>query len=326
MSLFYFVEILNHSGEVLTRHKFSELPIRLGRSYNNDIILDDAHTAAEHALIELDTDGKLQLRDLGSQNKLKLKGKAHAQIALDGNTIVQLGRTSIRVRDSQYVVSAEVNDVSHTHWQTWLMFGCAIVMLCALSLGTSWLGDIANNKASDYILDMIKWLMSALVWAGVWALANRIFSGNTNFGRHLFIFSCGIVALDLLDRLYAILGFAFSWEWFSHHQSHLQIVVVATTIYFHLRLINHKRAMLKSICVSLALLSSGLILMNNYQKTNQYADSLYMNEILPPAIRMSRNHSLAEFDESIRTLKADIDAEREKALKEQAEKNTTTNP
>jgi FHA domain len=326
MSLFYFVEILNHSGDVQARHKCSELPIRVGRSYSNDIILDDPHTAAEHAVIELNADGKLRLRDLGSQNGLKLKGKVHAHAELDGDTIVQLGRTLIRVRDSQYLVSPEVSDSSHKHWQTWLMFGCAIVMICALSLSTSWLGDIANNKVSDYIMDMTKWLMSAAAWAGIWALANRVFSGSANFGRHLLIFSCGIVALDLLDHFYSVLGFSFSWEWFTHYQSHLQIVIVAITIYFHLRLINNKRAMLKVICAALAVLSSGLILMGNYQSTNQYADNLYMSEVLPPAARISRNHSLAEFDQSIQQLKADIDAERTKALKEKAEKNNTNKP
>ena len=326
MSLFYFVEILNHNGDVQARHKFSELPIRLGRGYHNDIILDDAHTAAEHAIVELNEHGKLCVRDLGSKNALTIKGKTANNIELTGDTIVQLGRTSVRVRDSEYVVSGEVNDSSRHYLQTWLMFGFAIVMLCALSLMTSWLGDIANNKLSDYIMDMIKWLMSALVWAGVWALANRVFSGTANFGRHLFIFSCGIVLLDVLDHIYTILGFAFSWEWFSHYQSHLQIIIVAITIYFHLRLINHNRTLLKIICASLTLLSSGLILMNNYQKTNQYADSLYMSDVLPPALRVSRNHSLAEFDQSIQQLQADIDSEREKALKEKAEKNTTDKP
>lgn len=326
MSLFYFVEILNHSGDVQARHKCSELPIRLGRNYNNDIILDDPHTAAEHAIIELNAEGKLTLRDLGSQNGLKLKGKLQSQAELDGDTIVQLGRTPIRVRDSQYQVNAEVSDSSNKHWQTWLRVGCAIIMICALSLSTSWLSDIANNKASDYIMDITKWLMSAAAWAGIWALANRVFSGSANFGRHLLIFSCGIVALDLLDHLYAFLGFAFSWEWFSFYRSHLQVAIVAITIYFHLCLINNNRAMLKVICASLALLSSGLIFMGNYQSTNQYADNLYMSEVLPPAARISRNHSLAEFDLSIQQLKMEIDAERAKALKEKAEKNNTNKP
>jgi hypothetical protein len=326
MSLFYFVEILNHSGDVQARHEFSELPIRLGRSYSNDIILDDPHTAAEHAVLELNAEGKLNLRDLGSQNGLKLKGKTHLQAELDGDTIVQLGRTLVRVRSSHYLVHAEVNDSSHTHWQTWLMFGCAIIMICVLSLSTTWLGDIANNKVSDYIMDMTKWLMSAAAWAGIWALANRVFSGSANFGRHLFTFSCGIIALDLLDHLYASLGFAFSWEWLTHYQSHWQIIIVSITIYFHLRLIHNKPAMLKIMCASLAIISSGLMLMSNYQSTNQYADNLYMSEVLPPSVRMSRNHNLAEFDQSIQQLKADIDTEREKALKEKAEKNNTNKP
>ncbi len=326
MSLFYVVEMLNHSGDVHARHKFSELPIRIGRSYSNDIILDDPHTAAEHAVIELNAEGKLRLRDLGSQNGLKIKGKLHSQAELNDDTIVQLGRTLLRVRDSQYLVNPEVSDSSHKHWRTWFMFGCAIVMICALSLSNSWLDDIANNKMSDYIMDMAKWLMSAAAWAGMWALANRVFSSTANFGRHLFIFSCGIVALDLLDHTYAILGFSFSWEWFTHYQSHLQIILVAITIYFHLRLINNKRTMLKVICASLAVLSSGLTLMSNYQKTNQYADNLYMSEVLPPAARISRNHSLAEFDQSIQQMKANIDAEREKVLKEKAEKNNINKP
>ena len=84
--------------------------------------------------------------------------------------------------------------------------------------------------------------------------------------------------------------------------------------------------MLKIICASLALLSSGLIFMGNYQSTNQYADKLYMSDVLPPAMRLSRNHSLTEFDQSIQQLKADIEAEREKSLKEKAEKNNTNNP
>lgn len=326
MSLFYFVEILNHSGDVQARYKFSELPIRVGRSYSNDIILDDPHTAAEHAIIELNENGTLRLRDLGSHNGLKLKGKLHSHAELDGDTIAQLGRTRLRVRDSHYSVSAEVSDANPKHWQNWVMFGCAIMMLCALSLSASWLSDIANNKVSDYIMDMAKWLMSAAAWAGIWALANRVFSGTANFNRHLFIFSCGVAVLDLMDHFYAFLGFAFSWEWFTDYQSHLQIVVVATTIYFQLRLINNRRAMLKIICASLATLSSSLILMSNYQSSNQYADKLYMSDTLPPAARISRNHSLAEFDQSIQQLKAAIDAERTNALKEKAEKNNTNKP
>jgi pSer/pThr/pTyr-binding forkhead associated (FHA) protein len=326
MRRFYMVEILTHSGDVQARHKCYDLPIRLGRSYHNDIILDDPHTAAEHALIELNAQGKLSLRDLGSKNGLKIKGKIHAHPELDDDTQVQLGRTLVRVRDSDYTVAAEAPYTTHNYARSWLMFACSIAIICALALSNAWLGDIANNKLSDYIMVTIKWLMSAAAWAGVWALANRIFSGNANFGKHLFILSCAMLALDFLGYAYALLGFSLSLEYFAHYQNHMQLVLVATTIYFHLRLINNRRRLLKLICAALAVLSSGLLLMNNYQKTNQYADSLYMSELLPPALRLSRNHSLAEFDQAIAQLKADIDAERDQVLKEKAQKDNINKP
>jgi hypothetical protein len=323
MSFFYFVEILSANGDVQQRHKFTELPVRLGRSYSNDIILDDHHTAGEHAVIEFSEHGKLVVRDLGSQNAIKLNGKTHPQVQLTGDTVVQLGHTHIRVRDSSYVVSAEISDSTNHRWQGWPLFAFALVMIFALSLSTSWLGDISNNKSSDYIIAIAQWLLIAAAWSGIWALANRVFGGTANFTRHLFTLSCALTALTLLDYLTIFLGFGFSWEWVTRYQSHMELAIAAVTIYYHLRHINpRKSARFKVICISLALVASSLKLMNNYQTTNQYADELYMHEVLPPAARFSRNHTLTEFDASIEKLKTKIEAEREKTLKEKAEKKS----
>lgn len=326
MSFFYFVEILNHSGDVQARHKFTELPIRLGRSYCNDIILDDYHTASEHAIIEHDESGKIILRDLGSQNGIKIKGKSYSQVQLDGDTVAQLGHTTVRVRDSHYVVSKEVlSDSTHHRWQGWPLLACSAIIICALSLSEAWISDITENKATDYIMGVIPWLISAAAWAGIWALANRVFGGAANFNRHLFILSCGLLAMQITEYIYTILGFSFSWEAPILYKGHYAIAIAAITIYFHLRLINtRRRKLLKIVCIGTAVTISGLKLMHNYQTTNKYADELYMSEMLPPAMRVSRNHSLAEFDQSVHELKQEIDAEREKALKEKTETKPTT--
>jgi pSer/pThr/pTyr-binding forkhead associated (FHA) protein len=322
MGFFYFVEILNHNGDLQARHKFNELPIRIGRSYSNDIILDDPHTAAEHAIIELNETGNIVLRDLGSQNGIKLKGKKHTQAKLNSDTTAQLGQTFIRVRDSHYVVNAEVSDTTNLHWQGWPILLSAIFIIGCLSLTDSWLDDIADNKISDYITTLIQWLVSAAAWAGIWALANRVFGGATNFNRHLFTLSCGLAGLDIYHYISTFFGFAFSWEWLILYKGHMIVIIALATIYYHLRLINpHNRALFKLLCVCAAIAISSLKLVSNYQSTDMYADELYMSESLPPIMRISRNHSLAEFDQSIQKLKAEVDAEREKALKEKAEKN-----
>jgi pSer/pThr/pTyr-binding forkhead associated (FHA) protein len=48
------IETLARNGDVLQRSRVAALPIRLGRGYDNDFIIDDDYVAASHARIELD--------------------------------------------------------------------------------------------------------------------------------------------------------------------------------------------------------------------------------------------------------------------------------
>jgi hypothetical protein len=59
MSGSWFVETLARNGDVLHRHQVRELPIRLGRGYDNDYIIDDDYVAANHAVIEAGEQGGL---------------------------------------------------------------------------------------------------------------------------------------------------------------------------------------------------------------------------------------------------------------------------
>lgn len=326
MSLFYFVEILNANGDVQTRHKFASLPIRIGRGYTNDIILDDDQIAAEHALIELSENGMLSLRDLGSRNGIKIKGKRFTQLHINGNTVARLGQTQIRVRDSSFVVSEEVSDSTGGQWSSWWMLTSALVIICALSLSETWLNDINDSKASDYIMAIFPWIIAGAAWSGVWALANRVFGGAANFNRHLFILCCGLLIAQLAEYVYTFLGFSLSWETPILYKGHIAVAIICTTIYYHLRLITRKRSLIKWICICSALTISGLKLLHNYQTTNKLADELYMSETLPPAMRLSRDQSLDEFQQSVQKLKAEIDAERDKALKEKADKKASKQP
>ncbi|HEY1226492.1 MAG TPA: FHA domain-containing protein, partial [Ramlibacter sp.] len=69
------IETLARNGDVLQRSRIDTLPIRIGRGYDNDLILDDDYVAASHALIELDPAGRLLLRDLGSRNGIVHRGR-----------------------------------------------------------------------------------------------------------------------------------------------------------------------------------------------------------------------------------------------------------
>ena len=103
----YFIEILSRNGEVQHRHQVADLPIQIGRAYDNDFILDDVHAAAHHAVVEATEDGKLSLRDLGSKNGLVHLGKRQIQVPIDGHSIVRLGQTSLRIRTTDFAVEED---------------------------------------------------------------------------------------------------------------------------------------------------------------------------------------------------------------------------
>src|SRR5688572_33466251 len=62
------IEVLDRAGAVSARHRCNELPVSLGRAYDNDVILDDPFVAALHVRIERRADGVVIARDMDTRN------------------------------------------------------------------------------------------------------------------------------------------------------------------------------------------------------------------------------------------------------------------
>jgi len=307
----FFIETLARNGDVLHRHRVDKLPITIGRGYNNDFILDDAHTAATHAVVELAEDGALVMRDLGSQNGIVAHGKRQSHVPIGGTTVVRLGHTRLRVRDAAFPVEAEVADTTMHAWEGGVP-ALAGVALIALFVGvTEALSDTGAFQAIRYLLVIATGIGAGVVWSGAWALANRVFSGHARLGRHLFILGCGLVASGAWKALSSVLAYAWSAEMFTRYGNHVVMVILATMIYHHLRTIKplKPRAFLSTCAVFLAF-GSGLILMRNYENAGRLRDELYMSVILPPEVRSSKDHSVDEFMSDAAKMKAEADKAR----------------
>jgi len=307
----FFIETLARNGDVLHRHRVDKLPITIGRGYNNDFILDDAHTAPNHAVVELAEDGALVMRDLGSQNGIVVHGKRQASVPISGTTVVRLGHTRLRVRDAAFPVEAEVTDTTMHAWEGGVP-ALAGMALIALFVGiTEALSDTGAFQAIRYLLVIASGIGAGMVWSGIWALANRLFAGHARLGRHLFILGSGLVAIGAWKALSSVLAYAWSAEVFTRYGNHVVMLILVVMIYNHLRTVKpHKpRAFISSCAVFLAL-GSGLILMRNYEGAGRLRDELYMSVILPPAVRHSKDHGVDEFMGDAAKLKAAADEAR----------------
>lgn len=307
-----FIEVLNPDGSTKTRHRCTHLPIKIGRAYDNDVILDDPHVAAFHALIELNQLDELVISDQSSLNGISLNHQREPYFVVDGHKAYHLGRTRVRIRTADFTVAPEQADDTNHHWEGWRPALVAMVMIGLMTLFTTWAGDLSEKNLSEYLQEIIYILIFALGWSGVWALLGRLFTGHPRFGRQLFITGCTLLAFECWSQLSGVLAYAFSWEALVTFSSHPIVVIMSFALYFHLITAGNKRPeRLKVYLAALAIFSSGIILTNHYQASKHFADELYMSSLFPPNLRISKDQSLDEFMNDMQSLQSKVDKQRE---------------
>lgn len=317
MSAPYFVETLARNGDVLHRHQVDALPIRLGRGYDNDFIVDDAHCAARHAIIESDQDGRMVLRDLGSRNGVIHQGKRKLSLVITGDTVVRLGHTSLRVRAADFPVPAEQLDRTRHSWEGGMPGLIGMFLIGVVALVAVWLNDTQSFQLIRYLQALAYGIGIGLVWGGAWAFANRLFGRHARLGRHLFIFGSALAAVLIVQAVLSVLAFSFSLESLTRYGSHLVILLVAGMLYFHLSTVKPNSSKRFAVtCLSLALLGSGLTLISNEQRTGRLRSELFMSVILPPSMKVAKDHNVDEFMGKVGGMKAKLDSERAKKVKD----------
>jgi len=312
----YYLEILAENGDVQQRQRIATLPIRIGRGYDNDFILDDAHTAAAHAVIEDDGAGGLLLRDLGSHNGVIHRGQRQLQVALHGDSVVRLGHTRLRVRSSDHPVAPELSDTTMHDWEGLRPAVAGLAMIGASAAFSNWLSDAEAFDPIAYLMIIAYAVGAGLIWASIWAVANRLFGQTARFGRHLFIIGCGLLAMEVWELGSSMAAYALSLEVLTRYGRHMFIVIVCAMIYFHLCTIKpqHPRRF-ALVAVVLAIIGSSLILLSNLQISGRLADEPYMSVLYPPALRLSPNHATATFFQEAASLQQGVDTERGKSAK-----------
>lgn len=309
----YHIETLDANGDILQRQRVDALPIRIGRGYDNDFILDDAHTAASHAIIEADGEDGLRLRDLGSRNGVIHRGQRQQEVAMTDHTVVRLGHTRLRVRGADHAVAAELSDTTMHGWEGARPAIAGLAMIGLSAALSNWLGDADDFEPIAYLMIIAYALAGGLVWASIWAVANRLFGQVARFGRHLFIIGCALVAMEVWELGSTALAYSLSLEWLTRYGRHMYIVIIGVMIYHHLCTIKPRHARRFALTATvLAIIGSTMVLLSNLQSSGRLGDEPYMSVLYPPVLRVSPNHTPDAFFKQAQTLQAGADAERGK--------------
>lgn len=301
------IELLERDGRVRQAIEVHRWPVTIGRAFDNDVVLDDAHVAPLHARIVADASGALQIEVVeGVVNAVRV-GAASVGAGQQGplpRAAWHIGVSSLRVRWPGETLKAErALAVGGAWW--WLALLAALLL--ALELGEVLVGLDPGARATAWLFPVLAVAGAVVVWAGLWGLASKIFQHRFAFLPHLSIVLPWLLAIGMLDLVLPILAFALSWPGLVALGGMVTGLLGVGLLFQHARLVlpAHQRA----VGVSLAtawVLGSGVAAINLHQSSDRWVGPLYMHQLAPPALRLAPTVPVASFVQEAVVLKAKL--------------------
>ena len=283
------VEVLSrlHHDAVVARYRCATDPVRIGRAYDNDVVVDDPHVAAHHLRIVRMDDGELVAEDLGSRNGLFLDRdrEPRERIPIDGERPLRIGHTLLRVRTATHAVPAEQMLVHVApYWPTALACIVGVFGIAVLDL---WLSETGEPKAIRYLTPLLILTIAVGVWTAGWSVLTRVFTGHARFGHHFLIVAAGLLAFSVYDQVAEAGAFAFSWTGLGTTAYIAAWLVFGAICYAHLLVLGRTKRPLKFAIV--AVLAAAGIAMQTLKQSeyrSNYGQPIALHRLEPPALRM----------------------------------------
>jgi pSer/pThr/pTyr-binding forkhead associated (FHA) protein len=306
------IEILSRRREVTARHRFVAAEVRIGRGYDNDLVIDDPYLAARHLRIYRGEDGALVAEDLGSANGMFVGNQRTQRTLVGGDHPIRIGHTQLRIRDQSYSVAGErPAETPVSHWPTAVALAAAILGIEAASL---WLAETAEPKASRYLLPLLSIGLAVLAWAAVWTVLSRIFSERARFERNLTIALAGLLSYSVYREFAQFAAFALSWRFPAGYEYAATWLILGGVAFYHLREINPSRLALKGGIVAAMLVIA--VVTQTLTQSETRADlgqQSYLHRLLPPRLRLAPLQSEDAFFADVEKLRAKLDHDRVEA-------------
>jgi hypothetical protein len=311
------VEILSRHRDVAARHRVAAVEVRIGRGYNNDIIIDDPYVAAQHLRIFRDETGQLVAEDMGSANGMFLdRGRIPLKrIIVDGKYPIRIGQTYLRVRETNYAVEHERTTARLQLRALPVALPAALsVMILGIYALKVWLAQTTETKASNYLMPLLGIAAGVLIWVGFWALLSRIFRGRSHFLRNLLIALLGVLVFLLHNEFAQFCAFALTWPTAENYGYVAVWSILAAVCFFHLREVGPSHLLLKGAILMTVVTT--VIAVETVQRSEAFSDSGRQNtlrQLMPPALRLVPLRDETAFFAEIAKVKTALDRDRARA-------------
>jgi len=287
MGAVMWIEVLSRHGEVAARERIEAPEARVGRAFDNDVVVDDPHVAPHHLRIFRGEDGELVAEDLGTLNGLYPEhgAKRVERLPLAREPGIRIGRTILRVHDAAHPVAPEkllTPPRAHAEWAAGL--GAALL---AIMLLLEWLGLTTEPNPNVILLPMLGFATILVLWSGFWSLLSRVLFGQARFALQLRIALTAFVALVAWDQLSEYLAFGLAWRPIAEYSGLGAWALLAAACYAHLQSIGPRRMRL-AMGVLVVLIAAGAVMQyaGKWEARRLAGQAATLGELRPPRFRL----------------------------------------
>lgn len=288
-------------------HRFDNDCVRIGRAYDNDLIIDEIHVSPHHAELRCDDEGVWWLHDLDSSNGFidRRHQRKPSPLRIESGDEVWLGKAHLRFYDPQHPVEAAVSlGATETllHTLTSPLLALAIV-LCAIALltGIEWQQTFKPFRWKEFLPEAIGLPLSAVVWASLWAGIGRVLKHDSRFVAQIIISFAYLIAMQLWLIVTAIVAFN------SSSFVVLKVlfyggggVLFAVLLSFNMRLatsIGTRQRAYYAGGMAWTLVAL-VVVFSEYGVRERFGNPKYVNLMFPPSLRVTPSVSVEQYQSS----------------------------
>jgi hypothetical protein len=294
------LEVLDRFGKVKERVKVRDFPCRIGRNYDNDIILDDPYISPSHVELILDGNNNVVINDLRSVNGMYSLAplKRQDSLALQDNQRIRIGQTDLRFRTTAFMVKETIQDLRKPH-SVASIFGSALTLplvwalLSAFILWNSYLESVTDVTFTQLLGKALPIFILLPLWAFAWSIVSKVVTHKFYFIYHAVWVSIALLILMSVGIALEYAEFATSMDFLNERATLVSdILLIAILFYGHLRYSTTYSKKTSGVVATLtAILLVFIITLLNYLSQPEFSNQPQFSTVLKPPAYILRDSS-----------------------------------
>ena len=223
------IEFLGRSGRAQQFLKVDADTVRVGRGYDNDVVINDPYISINHLRLEKRDEG-WHVIDLGSLNGVQVLKHVGSDVTiLESGSEIKLGRTKLRIVSDQS--SMQETKLLHpferetSRLNRWSVFLPLLIAFMGLGIYSSYMNSFARWEWKNVLSLLLVMQLGTLFLAGFWALVGRFVRHEAFFlGQYSLVLIAGL-SIILVELILSILYYNTSLFLFNENAG--EIIVLA---------------------------------------------------------------------------------------------------